>query len=101
LESYGGTGKKVKYEIQVGAKAGGNPDHFKHIEVAIPPEMRNRKLHLFLVEIDANNQKADLGFVKKTVREKEKLRIRLKKNKKQYFVFIESSTTTCIYNQVM
>ncbi len=93
--------KRVKYEIQDRAKAVGNPDDFRHIEVAIPPGMRNRKLHLYLVEIDANTQKADLGLVEKTVGEKEMLSIRLNTNKKQYFVFIEPSIPTCIYNRVM
>jgi len=93
--------KQAKYKIQNMVKTNGNPDDFKQVEVAIPPDMRNRKLHLYLVEIDANTQKADLGLVKKTVGKKENLRIRLKKNKKQYFVFIEPSIPTCIYNRVM
>jgi hypothetical protein len=93
--------KQVKYKTPDTAKTPGNPDLSKYIEVVIPPEMRNRELDLYLVDIDVNTRKAAFGLVKKTVGETEKLRIKIKKDKKQYFVFIEPSTTTCIYNRVM
>jgi VWFA-related protein len=72
----------------------------KYIEVKIPNEIRNRKLDLYLVDVDPTTQKAAMAMVQKTVSDKEKLQVKMKHNRKQFFVIIDPQTTTCIYNQV-
>jgi hypothetical protein len=79
---------------------GSNGSQVKVIEVLIPKQISNRKLDLYLVDVNPKTQKAAMALVQKKVTEKEKLQVKIKDNLKQFFVIIDPETTTCIYNQV-
>jgi hypothetical protein len=91
---------KINFESLVNNRNQAAPRHLISIEVTIPPGMRDRKLDLFLVNIDPNTKKAMIGLNTKIVGEKENIRFPAQKNQKQYFVIIEPSQPLCIYNQV-
>ncbi|MCP5046628.1 MAG: hypothetical protein GY940_05625 [bacterium] len=79
----------------------GNSSPIKRVSVSIPPEMKNRKLHLYTVDVNSESRKATIKLVKKKVKQHWKFRLKAKAGQEHYFVIIEPSTATCIYNRVI
>ncbi|MCP5046627.1 MAG: hypothetical protein GY940_05620, partial [bacterium] len=86
--------KMVKFKT-TGAK------DLKNIAVPLPPDMKNRDLHLYQVDIDPNTRKAVIGFARGKAGQTGKMRIKVNPGKQQFFVIIEPSTASCIYNRVI
>ncbi|MCP5051988.1 MAG: hypothetical protein GY940_32770, partial [bacterium] len=71
------------------------------VSVSIPPEMRRRKLHLYTIDVDSETRIATIKLVKKQLKQYWKFRLKAKPGQEHYFVIIEPSTVTCIYNRVI
>lgn len=71
------------------------------VEVAIPEEMRGRKLDIYALRFDEKFQDVDAAVRKSVAKEKETIVLPTKKKKKLlYFVIVEPETASCIYNKI-
>jgi hypothetical protein len=70
------------------------------IEVPIPPALKDRIVDLFLVDIDPKTGRAHFQRYHKIVGETEQIRFQVKKDREQFFVFIEPQQLLCIYNHI-
>jgi hypothetical protein len=70
------------------------------LTVDLPEKMRNSNLDIFLINTDPKLDKVDIDFKTKKSPEKLELDINKLKNKNQYFVIIEPSIPSCIYNKI-
>jgi VWFA-related protein len=90
----------IPYRMYKPRKAQKNVNRVHYIEVLLPPKMRDKDLHIYTVDFDPVSKKADTRLIKRKASQKEKFPILIHKEKRQYFVIIEPTTTRCIYNQV-
>ncbi|MCP5054908.1 MAG: VWA domain-containing protein [bacterium] len=92
--------KLVKYKLLKHSKK--DPlNSFIDIRLTLPENMRERIVHLYQIDIDPTTRKAAFRFVEKKMEKKEKIRFKVNPGMQQYFVLIEPSTTTCLYNRVI
>jgi hypothetical protein len=69
----------------------------KILDIAIPENMRNRKVDVFLLQFDPKTKDLAIDLKSRTAKERERIRFKTKQNKEHYFVFIEPVKTLCIY----
>ncbi len=77
------------------------PVPIKTIQLNIPPFMRNRQSDVLLVHVDPQTQKATVQLEKKSLGEKENVRVPLLPDRDAYFVIIDPRMPVCIYNKVI
>ncbi|MCP5048111.1 MAG: hypothetical protein GY940_13145, partial [bacterium] len=58
------------------ARMDSGPSPIKRVTVSLPPEMKNRKLHLYTVDVDSESRKATIKLVKKKVKQHWKFRLK-------------------------
>lgn len=88
---------RVKYSK---TKVGNSGNSTYTLKVPLPNEMKNKKLDMFLINMDTKTNKVDMDIVSKYAKDWLNLKIVPRKHRKQYFVIIEPSKTYCIYNFV-
>jgi VWFA-related protein len=93
--------KALKYKILDASPPGKSSGTVKEIEIAMPPELVNRKLHLYHVAIDEATRKGGFKFTEKTAGVKERIKFELKQGRKYYFVYIDPAGGGCVFNRVM
>jgi hypothetical protein len=89
---------RIKYKMLRNEKSGS--DTFVMIEVPLPKKMKDRKLDMFLVQIEPKTKKAHIELLTQAVKERANFIIRKGKNTREFFVIIEPVFAYCIYNQV-
>ncbi len=90
---------KVRHKKTKNEKNGNKNEYT--LFIPLPNEMKNKKLDMFLIHLDTKTQRVDMDIVKKEAKDWINLRIKPRKNKKQFFVIIEPSKTYCIYNKAL
>ncbi len=73
---------------------------YRHLEVVIPPEMRDRPLDIFTLQVDPVSQNAGIAFKSRTVSSGIKITLPLEQSQKQYIVIIDPATTRCLYSLI-
>ncbi|MDQ1351986.1 MAG: hypothetical protein QG657_2292, partial [Acidobacteriota bacterium] len=63
-------------------------------------EMKNRKLDVFSISLDTNNQAVTVNALTNEAKEILNIKIPRKKDSKCSFVIIEPTGTWCIYNEL-
>jgi hypothetical protein len=92
---------KIDYKNLATPQKIGPAKNFKTIEIQVPPNMRNRMLDFFQVRIDPLTEKAEIVFNKKKMEVKESIRMKVREDKRHYFVIVEPTKPFCIYNRVI
>ena len=72
----------------------------KKINVNIVKEMQDRKLDIFVLNVDPVTLKADIDLFQQEVGEKETIEVEAQPGRKQYIVIVEPEKSHCIYTQV-
>jgi VWFA-related protein len=90
---------KVRYKKTKNGKNGNKNEYT--LFIPLPNEMKNKKLDMFLIHLDTKTQQINMDIVNKEAKDWINLKIKPKKNKKQFFVLIEPSKTYCIYNKAL
>lgn len=73
----------------------------KKIQLDLPLEMMNRKLHIYQVAVEATTRKVNFKFAEKAVKESEGIVFEITPGKFYYFVMIDPIGNTCVFNRVM
>jgi hypothetical protein len=72
----------------------------KKINVNIVKELQDRKLDIFVLNVDPVTLKADINVFQQKVGEKETIEVEAQTGKKQYIVIVEPEKSHCIFTQV-
>lgn len=90
-------GKVMKAKFKTSKKEKGE---IYSIQVPLPGEMKNRKLDVFSISLDTNNQAVTVNALTNEAKEILNIKIPRKKDSKCSFVIIEPTGTWCIYNEL-
>jgi len=72
----------------------------KKINVNIIKELQDRKLDIFVLNVDPVTLKADIDMFQRKAGEKETIEVEAQSGKKQYIVIVEPEKTHCIFTLV-
>jgi hypothetical protein len=75
-------------------------DHMT-VMVPIPNQMKNRRLDMFQIDMDPTTEETEMNFVRQEVTTLAQVRIKTRRDKKQYLVFVEPQTNYCIYTEAL
>lgn len=89
---------RIKYRMLRNEKSG--DETYVMIEVPLPKKMKDRKLDMFLVQLDPKTKKVHIEMLTQAVKDRANFIIRKKDDTKEFFVIIEPLFSYCIYNQV-
>ncbi len=89
---------RIKYKMLRNEKSGS--DTCLMIEVPLPKKMKDRRLDMFLVQIDPKTKKVHIELLTQAVKDRANFIIRKRNNTREFFVIIEPVYAYCIYNQV-
>jgi VWFA-related protein len=89
---------RVRYSKKKGENPGKRNTYT--LTVPLPKEMKNKKLDMFLINLDTRTNRVDMDIVSKDAKDWLNLKVVPRKHRKQYFVIIEPSEAYCIYNFV-
>ncbi len=89
---------RIKYRMLRNEKSG--DETYVMVEVPLPEKMKDRKLDMFLVQLEPKTKKVNIEMLTQAVKDRANFIIRKKDNTTEFFVIIEPIFAYCIYNQV-
>ena len=93
-----GTVKEVKYKK---IKTPNTASASKRITVPLPDNMTDTRLDIFVLNLEPNTMKANIGIKNQTVNQTDlEIDIPIEKDKMQFFVIVDPDKTFCLYNHV-
>jgi len=99
--------KKVKFKkLKTGknrarAKLFKGKGKHKHARISVPiPETMRKAVDVFVVNLEPETMKADIGISHQTANEKMEIDLPVVEGRQQYVVIVEPEQTRCLYNQV-
>jgi hypothetical protein len=72
----------------------------KTVEVLLPRQMRDKKLDIYTLQMDAATRYADIKSENRVVGDNVRIQIEILWDRIPYFAIVEPDTTFCIYNRV-
>jgi len=87
--------KTIKYK-----KIKSSDSKFKKVKINIPGNIIEKNLEIFVVNIEPESMKANIGIRKMLAMKNLKIEIPVEKGKVQFFVIIEPRKPLCLYNRV-
>jgi len=93
--------KQIKYKTVADTTQSVGTELSKDIQLHVPKEIKNRKLHIYRVEIDTTNQQAGFRFSESVLPDNERMKINTPKGKRTFIVLIEPESPICYYSQVL
>lgn len=72
----------------------------QHLEVVIPPHMRDRTVDIFTLQVDPVSQKASIALKSQVVSTGVKIILPMMRSQKQYIVIIDPESTRCLYSRI-
>ena len=72
----------------------------KTIEILLPKQMRNRKLDIYTLQMDAATRYADITTESRVVGDNARIELEILWDRIPYFAIVEPQATFCIYNKV-
>ena len=77
-----------------------NGKALKTIEILLPVQMRDKKLDIYTLQMDAVTKYADIKSDSRIVGDNARIQLEILWNRIPYFAVVEPDTTLCIYNRV-
>lgn len=93
--------QQLPYKTQDTSSGDNGFTTLKKIQIDLPLEMMNRRLHLYKVAVEASTRKASFTFVEKAVKETESITFEITPGRFYYFVMIDPEANNCVFNRVM
>lgn len=93
-------GKVMKAKFKTSKKEKKGNEEIYSIQVPLPGEMKNRKLDVFSISMDAKNQKVTVNALSSEAKDILNIKINRKEDRKTSFVIIEPTGIWCLYNEI-